>query len=129
MDVCKLAFVAIVAAIVTIVLRQLKSEWGQWISIAAGLMIALSLLSDLADIKSLSEKIGAVMTDVDGTYMKLLWKALGITYLCEFASDLCRENGNGLIARQIEICGKISVLLLGIPILLALLNTIAGYGV
>lgn len=129
MDVCKLAFVAIVAAIVTIVLRQLKSEWGQWISIAAGLVIALSLLSDLAGIKSLSEKFEAVMTDVDGTYMKLLWKALGITYLCEFASDLCRENGNGLIARQIEICGKISVLLLGIPILLALLNTIAGYGV
>ena len=129
MDVCKLAFVAIVAAIVTIVLRQVKSEWGQWISIAAGLVIALSLLSELADIKSLTDKFEAVMTDVDSTYMKLLWKALGITYLCEFASDLCRENGNGLIARQIEICGKISVLLLGIPILLALLNTIAGYGI
>ena len=129
MDVCKLAFVAIVTVVITMVLRQAGSAWGQWISIAAGIMLALSVLGDLADIMILTDKFETVMTDTDGTYMRLLWKALGITYLCEFAADLCRENGSGLLAKQIEICGKISVLLLGVPILLALLNTIAGYGI
>lgn len=128
MDVSKLALTAIVAAIVSLALRQVKSEWGQWIGIAAGLLIALSILSDLSNLKSLTDQLKTVMADVNGVYMKLLWKALGITYLCEFAADLCRETGNGLIARQIEICGKVSVLLLGIPILLSLLKTIAGYG-
>lgn len=129
MDVVKLAFLAMVTVVAVLILRQLGGGWGQWISIAAALLIAFYILGDLADIKALTDKFESVVTGTDGTYMKLLWKALGVTYLCEFASDLCRENGNGLIARQIEICGKISVLLMGIPILLTLLDTIAGYGV
>lgn len=128
MDVCKLALTAIVAAVVTLALGQVKSEWGRWIGIAAGILIALSILSELSNLKVLMEQLKTVMADVNGIYMKLLWKALGITYLCEFAADLCRETGNSLIARQIEICGKVSVLLLGMPILLTLLETIAGYG-
>ena len=55
-------------------------------------------------------------------------KVIGITYICEFCANLCRDAGYGSIAGQIELSGKLSVLMLGLPILLTLLETLKSYG-
>ena len=51
---------------------------------------------------------------------------IGVTYLSEFASSLCRDAGYGAVAGQIELVGKLSVLSIGMPVVLALLELIAG---
>ena len=44
MDVQKLILFGMVAAVFALVLKSMKSEWGQLLSLAAALMIALYLL-------------------------------------------------------------------------------------
>ena len=126
MDVIKIALFGIVAAILALILRSYKSEWATVIALTAGVLIAVYLLGFLLD---LSEVLRTWETYLQGVtdYMGVLWKALGITYLCEFTSNLCKDSGNSLIASQIELCGKVAVMLLGMPILWALLQTITGY--
>lgn len=126
MDVIKIALFGMVAAILALILRSYKSEWSTVIALTAGVLIAVYLLGYLLD---LSEVLREWETYLQGVtdYMGVLWKALGITYLCEFTSNLCKDSGNSLIASQIELCGKVAVMLLGMPILWALLQTITGY--
>lgn len=127
MDVIKIALFGIVAVILILVLKSYRSDWAMLLSLTAGVLIALYLVRFLVD---LSQVLKTWETYLQGVseYMSVLWKALGITYLCEFAGNLCRDSGNTLIAGQIELCGKVAVMLLGMPVLWVLLQTITGYG-
>ena len=60
-------------------------------------------------------------------YLRILMKIIGITYIAEFASDLCKDAGYQTIAGQIQLFGKLSVLAVSIPVLTALLDTIQTF--
>ena len=62
--------------------------------------------------------------DMDVAYVGTLVKMLGITYVAEFSSSICKDAGYQTIAQQIEIFGKLAILVLSMPVLLALLDTI-----
>ena len=47
-----------------------------------------------------------------------------LTYLAEFSSDLCKDAGAGALASQVELFGKLSILVLCMPIMTSLLETI-----
>ena len=51
----------------------------------------------------------------------------GITYIAEFASGICKDAGYGALGGQIEIFGKLSILAVSMPIVLALLETLQGF--
>ncbi len=126
LDIVKITLFGIAATILILFLRSYKSEWAVILSLTAGVMISMYLLEFLVD---LSEILKTWEHYLGGAweYMSILWKALGIAYLCEFAGNLCKDSGNTLIAGQIELCGKVAVMLLGMPVLWALLKTITGY--
>ena len=54
-------------------------------------------------------------------------KMIGITYIAEFASGICKDAGYGSLVSQIEIFGKLSILAVSMPILLALMETVQGF--
>ena len=57
-------------------------------------------------------------------YSKILLKLLAIAYICQIASNLCEDLGYHSISFQIETIGKLSILVLSIPIISSLLETI-----
>lgn len=127
MDIIKIALFGIVAAMLVLLLRTYKGEWAMVLSLTAGVLIAVYLLGFLLDLSQMLRTWESYLQGMS-EYMSVLWKALGITYLCEFAANLCKDSGNSLIAGQIELCGKVAVMLLGMPVLWTLLQTITGYG-
>ena len=52
---------------------------------------------------------------------------LGITYVAEFASGICKDSGYGSLGNQIEIFGKLSILGISMPILLAVFGTLETF--
>lgn len=60
-------------------------------------------------------------------YLEVLLKMIGITYIAEFSSGICKDAGYGSLGSQIEIFGKLSVLAVSMPILLALLDTVQQF--
>ena len=126
MDVIKITLYGITAVVFIMLLKSCNGQWGTMLSIGAGVVLALYILNYLLDMSAALKEWEVYLSGVS-QYMGVLWKALGITYLCEFASGVCRDSGNSLIAGQIELCGKVAVMLLGMPILWALVETITGY--
>ena len=64
---------------------------------------------------------------VQGSYIKILLKIVGITYVSQIAGDLCEDAGFHAISGEIQIFGKLSILVISLPIVLTLMNTIIGF--
>ena len=103
-----------------------KSEYDIYISIVLGLLIFATLLGKISLIKDVLNEINSV-AGPGNDYWKTLWKILGITYAAEFSSAICKDAGYQTIALQIEVFAKITILVLSLPVLSALLQTIRGF--
>ena len=70
-----------------------------------------------------------IKTYLNGTegYLAILLKVIGITYICEFSSDICRDAGYQAVAGQIEVLGKLTVMFAGLPILFAVIEQIQSF--
>lgn len=64
---------------------------------------------------------------LDTGYIAILIKMIGITYVAEFSSNLCKDAGYQAVAGQIEMFGKLSILVISMPVLLVLLETIGEF--
>ena len=60
-------------------------------------------------------------------YLTTLIKMIGITYIGQFSSGICRDAGYSSTGAQIELFCRLSVMVLSMPVLLALLDTIQGF--
>lgn len=123
MDVLKLASFAIGGVMLAMLLKQKKPEYSLMISFAVCLFLFLCILAKLQTVfgyfKLLEETV-----QLDSAYVGTLIKMLGITYIAQFASDVCKDAGFLAIASQIELFARISILFLSLPVLMALTELI-----
>ena len=64
------------------------------------------------------------MVAIEESYYLQLFKMLGVAYVAEFASAICRDAGHQSIAGMIELFAKISIVTLSIPGLVFLVETL-----
>ena len=126
MNMMQIGILGVAGALFAIQLKQVKSEFSVYICIAIGILIFMSLAGYLRNIiDTVKTLTGSI--DLDNSYVTVLIKMLGITYVAEFSSGICKDAGFQTIASQIEIFSKISILVLSMPILVALIQTIQGF--
>ena len=126
MSMIQVGAIGVSGALLAIFLKGGKPEYGIYISIALSVLLFFATLTPL---KVIVKTVGAISdtVDMDSVYMGTLMKMIGITYIAEFSSNICKDAGYQTIAGQIEIFGKLLILALGMPILLTLLDTIKGF--
>lgn len=113
------ALLGIVTIMVAMAMKQGKAEFATFVSFTGSILIAwiaIQLLDGITGSFSRMEKL----LSLDMEYIALLVKMLGVTYISEFASSLCRDAGYSAVAGQIELVGKLTILTMGMPIVLAL---------
>ena len=84
------------------------------------------MVSRLKILVDLLAQIGDYI-QMDAAYTGTLLKMLGITYVAEFSSAICKDAGYQTIAVQIEIFAKLAILVLSMPVLMALLSAIRDF--
>ena len=119
----KVALIGIVAALLATWIKSVKAEYSVYVMLAAGMMAALFAVEKL---ETIVEELWLIQSYFASyaPYIKLLIKIIGITYLAEISSDLCKDAGAGALASQIELFGKLSILALCMPIMTAMLETV-----
>lgn len=123
MDIVQIAAIGIIAAILSLTIKKQAPEMSLIISIAAGTMIFLLLLPKLSAVVSVIRKVGEA-AGTNNEYVLIIIKIIGISYIAEFASQICADAGESAIASKIEAAGKVFILIIATPILLSLLNLI-----
>jgi len=117
------ALIGMVAVLIAIQFKGQKGEYGVYITLAASIIIFGIALTKLEVILEVIREIEGYI-QINETYITLLLKIVGITYVAEFASSLCKDAGYGAVASQIEVVGKLTILTISMPVLLALLRTV-----
>ena len=126
MSIQKAAAIGVCAALIALQFKGGKTEYGIYVSIAAGILLGTGIIGKLSTVLDTVKEIGSFL-QIEGSYLGVLLKMLGITYVAEFASNICKDSGCQTIAAQIQLFGKITVLALGMPVLLTLLRTLEAF--
>ena len=126
MDMLRIGIMGVAGTLLAIQFKSGKSEYGIYITVVLRLIIFFSVLGHIGTIVETMKGIGRFI-QMDQAYIGTLIKMLGITYIAEFSSGICKDAGYQTIASQIEIFGKLAVMLLSLPILMTLLNTIREF--
>ena len=68
----------------------------------------------------------AVRYDLADGYLQVVFKVIGIGYVCTLASQLCRDAGQASVGVQVELFGKLLILVQALPIAAKLIDTLTG---
>ena len=128
MSILSMVLIAITGVVTAVIIKGYKQEFSFMIILVLSFLFLgwlVSIFSDLIARLSAFTKF----YEQNKFYYNVLFKIAGITYLCEFTSGICKDAGYNSIAAQVEMIGKILVLLAGIPVILAVIDMITGYQV
>jgi len=123
MDIIKIAAIGIIASIIIVILKQDKPEIAILIGVAASICILIILVNYLTDVIGLFYLI-VQKTGIDDSLFSGIIKIIGVGYITEFASGICEDSGNKSLAEKISLGGKIVILVLSLPILVAVIDVI-----
>ena len=123
MTIIQAAVLGITAVALAVQLKPLRQEYSVYLILAAGLVIGFLSISRLELILDTVRAIGSQIR-VKNIYLGTLLKMVGITYIAECASGICRDAGFSALGTQVEMFGKLSILAVSAPVLQALLETL-----
>ncbi|WP_251859485.1 stage III sporulation protein AD [Clostridium sp. Marseille-Q2269] len=123
MEIIKIVAFAFISLFLILIFKRRRDDLAVQISIAAGAIIFLFLASKITAILQFMQQL-ASKTNIDFIYLTTVFKILGIAYLATFCSEICKDAGENSLASKVEFAGKILILGLAIPILMAVLQSI-----
>ncbi len=125
-ELVKVAFLGIAGVLLAIQFKGQKPEYGMYVGLAVGILVFGYALRQVEAVAGQLGKLRVYLNGADG-YLTVLLKVIGITYICEFSADVCKDAGYQTVAGQIEVLGKLSVMFAGLPVLFAVIEQIQSF--
>ncbi|MHB8130918.1 MAG: SpoIIIAC/SpoIIIAD family protein [Mobilitalea sp.] len=122
----RIGVIGIITIILAIMFKKGKEEYSLYISIGACILILLWGIGKLEVILDSIERLQGYI-QMNKAYVGILIKIIGITYITEISSSLCKDSGYQAVGEQIELVGKLTILAISMPIMLAILDTINSF--
>lgn len=119
-----MAFI-IIAIVLAISLKSRNPEISAIISVTICISIISLSVDKLKSMLKVLDRISAYIK-VDSEYLSILLKLIGIAYICEFASGISKDAGYNAVAAQIELFGKLTMLVVSVPVLMQVIEMILG---
>lgn len=125
MKIVSVAGICITAAVMCKLFSDSGKEYALYIKLAAAaavMSMIIIFVSPIAEtVRSIYSRAGA-----DEEYLTVLFKALGICYITQFTCDVCKDSGENALAAQAELAGKISLMIIALPLFESLSGIVAG---
>ena len=126
MDIVKTAAVGIGAVLLALIFKTQRPEYATLIHLACCVAIFFCIMLKMKEVLSYITRLSSYI-HIDDTYISCIMKMVGITYISEFASNICKDAGYSSVAGQIQVFAKLSVLVLSMPVLLTFLTTVGEF--
>lgn len=121
MNIISVVGVVIISATVTLFLKQYKPEYSLIFVAAAGVLVLLFTLGDFFGIvNDLRELFEIGNTDL-GVF-NIVLKCLGVTVIVDFASELCKDYGQGSLSSKLVFSGKVIIVVICLPMIKSIIN-------
>jgi stage III sporulation protein AD len=123
MEIIQIVGLGFVVTLLILIIRSQRPEIAVQLSLTLATIIFLLVLTKINVVLSLFRDL-AEKASVSQMYLNTILKIIGIAYITEFGAQVCRDAGEGAVAGKIEFAGKVLVLVMAIPIIALVLDTI-----
>ncbi|MEI4790731.1 stage III sporulation protein AD [Bacillus sp. FJAT-53060] len=124
-EIIQIVGLGLIATFLALIVKEQKPTFAFMLVVFTGCVIFLYLIDQIYAIISMIEKIAA-SAGVNMKYVETILKIIGIAYIAEFGAQLTKDAGQGAIASKIDLGGKILILVMAVPILTVIIETILG---
>lgn len=122
LQVCMLAAAGLFAALV---IKKDKPEYSTLIIAFVSVLIAIKVMGVIDDVLREIEDWQKLLGE-NAVYLSLFLKLTGITYICEFAANLTKDAGYSALSSNIELFGKMAIMVAGFPVIRIMIDMLEG---
>ncbi len=124
MEIIQVVGIGLIAALLSVLIKQYRPEIAMALPMLGATAIFLIIFPYLRITLDMFDDI-ANRVGVESQYMKIILKIIGVSYVCQFASELCKDAGEIALAGRIEFAGKIIILAFSMPVIYRLLEVVS----
>ena len=119
----KIILIAVITLIMGLTLSKFNSEFKVYITVIFGIVVIFMLFKEL---KVYVEEIANLFVryDIKTEYFSTILKIVGIAYICDFISLLCKDLDYESVGKKVEIAGKLIILIYSIDVIKIFLDQI-----
>ncbi|ATO50945.1 stage III sporulation protein AD [Brevibacillus laterosporus] len=125
MDIVQIVGLGLVATLLALVIKEQKPLFAFLLAVVSGVIIFTFLIGKISDVIRVLEKL-AVHADLNLVFLGTILKIIGIAYIAEFGAQVTRDAGQGAIASKIELAGKVLILVMAVPIIQIIIETVVN---
>lgn len=114
---------ALIAVSICLILKKTNPEISMLVCVVAIIIMFAIIIGSLSPIFDVINNWTSAF-NLNNIYISTVMKSLGICYLTQLASETCRDSGYSAIATKIELTGKVTIILMALPMFLDLMQII-----
>lgn len=122
MSVLQTVLFAVVAAMLVMVIREFAPQFSFYLTLLVVAVLFLFVLQKVTGLLVPIERL-AELANVNVVFFATVLKIVGIAYVAEFGAQIARDAGVASIAGKIELFGKLAIMVLAVPIITAVVET------
>jgi stage III sporulation protein AD len=115
--------IGLLATILVLIIKEQKPLFAFLLATFTGIVIFLFLIGKISSVIHMLEDL-AVKSNINMIFLKTILKIIGIAYIAEFGAQVVRDAGQEAIASKIELSGKILIMVMAIPIITVIIETV-----
>lgn len=123
MEIEKIVGLALVASVLAILVKNFRPEISIGVSVVTvGVLLAMIspyIKTIFNSFTELSEMIG-----LKGRYLTIIMKTVCVAYISQLGAEICRDAGENAIGTKVEICGKVIIAVMSLPMIFELFRVI-----
>jgi stage III sporulation protein AD len=122
-EIIQIVGLGLLTTVLVLIIKEQKPMFAFLLSAFTGIVIFLFLIGKISAVIQVLEDLAA-KADINVIFLKTILKIIGIAYIAEFGAQIVRDAGQESVAAKIELAGKILILVMAIPIVSVIIETV-----
>ncbi|PYZ98585.1 stage III sporulation protein AD [Alteribacter lacisalsi] len=125
MEIIQIVGLGLIATFLALVVKEHKPVFAFLLTVFTGILIFIFLAGKISTIITMLEEL-AENASINMVYVQTILKIIGIAYIAEFGAQIAKDAGQGAMASKIELAGKVLIMIMAIPIISVIIETVIG---
>lgn len=123
MEILQIVGAGLVVTVLILVIKPQRPELALQVSLVFGVIVFLFMLGKISGVIKVLEELSQ-RANVNRFYLSTILKIIAVAYIAEFGAQVCRDAGEGTVAAKVEFAAKIIIMVLAVPIIVAILDSL-----
>lgn len=123
MDIAQIVGLALITTILLLIIRQEKPVMAVLLTVVCAVVIFALMMEKLVSVINVMKELVA-RAEVNYFFFSTILKIIGVAYLADITAAICQDAGEGAIAKKVEFAAKVIIVVLAIPIMVAILESL-----